>query len=68
MGKGLFMVLIIGLLVWVPLDILYCWFSGSPSFFADFTHLAFVSAILTSFFIAFGLMVMGEWVWRKTRH
>ncbi len=68
MAKGLFMAFIFGLMLWVPLDLVYCWFSGSPSFFAYSSHFVFVITIMAGFLFAVGLIMVGDWVWRHMEH
>jgi hypothetical protein len=68
MSKGLFMILIFSLVLWIPMDLVYCWFSGSQSFFAGNTHLVFIITILAGFMISAGLLMFGDWVWRHRAH
>ncbi len=68
MAKGLFMTCIFALVIWIPLDLVYCWFSGSPSLLAGNTHLVFAITSLAAFMVAVGLIMVGAWVWRHVGH
>jgi hypothetical protein len=68
MSKGLFMIFIFGLVLWIPLDLVYCWFSGSESFFTENTQFVFGITILAGFMIAVALLMVGDWVWRHVAH
>ena len=68
MSKGLFMIFIFGLVLWIPLDLVYCWFSGSESLFTENTQFVFGITILAGFMIAVALLMVGDWVRRHRTH